>query len=113
MKRKHVELHLFWDNRRQKVVSMDDPGDLIVGTACRADVRLEDPNVSFIHCLLRMTESCQCFVKDLNSTNGTKLNGRLVDGLKPLFSGDLIQFGYITMLYLTTNGKQERTAHAS
>ena len=112
-KDKIVQLHLFWDNRQQQVISLDHPDDIVIGTASRADIHVPDPNVSFVHCLVRFTDSCQCYIRDLNSTNGTMLNGKTVDGIKPLYSGDLIQFGYITMLFLIVTGKQESHVYAS
>ena len=51
-----------------------------------------DPDVSSRHAELRVVES-RVTIHDLNSTNGTFVNGRRVAGERALADGDLIAFG--------------------
>ncbi len=69
-------------------------GDLIVvGRHPACDFRIVSSRVSRIHCCLYMTGD-RIFVRDLNSTNGIRINGRLVERseLKP---GDVLSIGQI------------------
>ncbi|MDP6444204.1 MAG: EAL domain-containing protein [Pirellulaceae bacterium] len=53
---------------------------------------LANPTVSGHHAELISTDG-EIFVRDLDSTNGTLLNGRSVHQLTPLQSGDMVHFG--------------------
>ncbi len=46
-----------------------------LGRATRADFILDAPLVSRVHCRLPADKSGQLVVEDLDSTNGTRLNG--------------------------------------
>lgn len=67
---------------------------LIIGRAAGYEtVRLEDKFISRVHaCLMYDWKSGQYFIRDLNSTNGTFLNGREVKN-SPVKSGDEIVMG--------------------
>src|ERR1700690_3122941 len=58
--------------------------------------QLAEPSVSSHHCevLLRGTE---IVVRDLNSTNGTFINGHQVTGEAPLKPGQILRLGQIEM----------------
>lgn len=108
-----VQLRVFSGDSQTDVVRVKTPTEIIIGTGERADILVDDVNVSFMHCLLRFEEDHQCFLTDLHSTNGTRLNGQRVDGCKRLFSGDLIQLGYVTILFLVVSEQGEQLARAS
>src|SRR5262245_52880391 len=60
-----------------------DPIDLIrdsmtVGRLESCDIPLRLPNVSKNHCRLTFSKEGFCFIEDLNSTNGVKVNGSRV-----------------------------------
>jgi pSer/pThr/pTyr-binding forkhead associated (FHA) protein len=64
---------------------MDGTGDipvdramLLVGRHARCDVTLESLRVSRIHCCL-LRHRGELTVRDLGSTNGTRINGRLME----------------------------------
>jgi adenylate cyclase len=61
---------------------------LVVGRRESCDVRLLFPNVSQQHCELYFREG-YWYIRDLNSTNGIKVNGMRVQN-KLLFPGDEI-----------------------
>ncbi|MGD9485262.1 FHA domain-containing protein [Streptomyces sp. TRM70308] len=50
-------------------------GHVRVGRSADADVVLDDPDVSRLHCVVTVTESGSVTVADLNSTNGTTADG--------------------------------------
>ena len=65
-----------------------------VGRTARADFILDAALVSRIHCRLTADKSDQLVIEDLNSTNGTLVNGARVSRhvLKP---GDVVTIGRV------------------
>ena len=63
----------------------------IIGQDDGCDVPIEDDSVSREHCKLLWIED-DWFVTDLNSMNGTYVNGHRIDRA-PLRNGDLIKVG--------------------
>ena len=66
------------------------PGMTIGRAGC--DVELNDPDVSRRHAAIRRVDE-GVGVEDLGSTNGTFLNGRRIEGIGELTTGDQIRFG--------------------
>ncbi|OKK07568.1 cell division protein FtsK [Streptomyces sp. CB03234] len=69
-------------------------GQIRIGRSADADVPLDDPDVSRLHCAVTVTESGRVTVADLGSTNGTTLDGAEV-GARPvrLAPGALLRLG--------------------
>jgi len=67
-------------------------GGLSIGRSKDADVQIEDRYASSIHARLFSREG-RHFVEDMNSTNGTQLNGSPLGGEAELVDGDTIQIG--------------------
>ena len=53
--------------------------------------------ISKDHAEVEITNDNRLFVKDLNSTNGTFVNGEALEGRQEIFDGDLVQFA--TMVF--------------
>ena len=70
-------------------------GGLSVGRSKDADVRIEDRYASGIHARVFSREG-RFYVEDMNSTNGTLLNGATLHGEAELIDGDTIQIGDTT-----------------
>jgi pSer/pThr/pTyr-binding forkhead associated (FHA) protein len=70
-----------------------------VGRATGADFIVDAALVSRVHCRVTALASGELEVKDLESTNGTFVNGRRVDHAR-LASGDRIQVGRIELVAL-------------
>ncbi|NEA46013.1 FHA domain-containing protein, partial [Streptomyces sp. SID10815] len=51
-------------------------GQITVGRSADADVPLDDPDVSRLHCAVTVAPDGRVSVADLGSTNGTVLDGR-------------------------------------
>jgi pSer/pThr/pTyr-binding forkhead associated (FHA) protein len=71
---------------------------VILGRVGDNDVRLEDPSVSSQHAKLTLGSSGNYVLKDLNSTNGTRVNGAHVTEVK-LRPGDRLRFGKVEAVY--------------
>ncbi|HVE68901.1 MAG TPA: FHA domain-containing protein [Solirubrobacteraceae bacterium] len=63
-----------------------------LGRGDKADIQLEDPFASSRHCRI-VRQGDVLVLEDLNSTNGTWLNGSPLDGPQPLHPGDRIRIG--------------------
>ncbi|GAA0347831.1 FtsK/SpoIIIE domain-containing protein [Streptomyces blastmyceticus] len=69
-------------------------GEVSVGRSTAADVPLDDPDVSRLHCAVTLSDDGTVTLRDLGSTNGTTLDGEAV-GEQPLPypSGALLRVG--------------------
>ncbi|GAA3232275.1 hypothetical protein GCM10020256_47550 [Streptomyces thermocoprophilus] len=69
-------------------------GEVRVGRSADADVPLDDPDVSRLHCAVTLAADGRVTVADLGSTNGTVLDGTRVDG-RPVRvgAGSLLRIG--------------------
>ncbi|MGW7055353.1 FtsK/SpoIIIE domain-containing protein [Streptomyces sp. NPDC054887] len=69
-------------------------GQIRVGRSAEADVPLNDPDVSRLHCAVTLAQDGRVTVADLNSTNGTSLNGEtLTAAAVPFPPGALLRVG--------------------
>ena len=67
-------------------------GGLSVGRSKECDVRIDDRYASSLHARVFSREG-RFFVEDMNSTNGTLLNGATLQGEAELVDGDAVQIG--------------------
>ncbi|WP_414629044.1 FHA domain-containing protein [Streptomyces xanthochromogenes] len=79
-------------------------GRIGIGRSTESDVPLDDPDVSRQHCEVTVGTDGRVAVSDLNSTNGTRLDGREI-GAKPVrfAPGALLRIGE-SALRLATGG---------
>jgi hypothetical protein len=85
---------LLIDGRRVVV----GPQGATIGRGRQADVVLNDPNVSRKHAEIR-PRGGSWVITDLESTNGSQLNGRRIDGTEVLRSGDEVELGESVMTF--------------
>ncbi|MFD7614649.1 FHA domain-containing protein [Streptomyces sp. NPDC059828] len=73
-------------------------GRIVIGRAAEADVPLDDPDVSRLHCAVTVADDGRVTVADLGSTNGTTLDGSPVgsDAVR-LSAGALLRLGESTL----------------
>ncbi|MEU2426098.1 FHA domain-containing protein [Streptomyces sp. NPDC007851] len=79
-------------------------GQITIGRSADADIPLDDPDVSRLHCAVTVGADGRVSVADLNSTNGTALDGtRVTDRPVRLTPGALLRIGE-SALRLTPSG---------
>ncbi len=76
----------------RREVSQEQPESLIIGSGPAAAVRVEDPKVAALHCMLKF-DANQVTVIDLGTEGGTKISGSAVKGPTVLKAGDLVELG--------------------
>ncbi len=64
----------------------------VIGRGKDVDVKLDDNSVSEKHAQIEIHSKDKITIKDLASTNGTRVNGKLISAIK-IRSGDQIQLG--------------------
>lgn len=92
------------------------PGENIIGRSTQVDIILLDEEVSRSHACIRMTlgnasqPETELTLQDMGSTNGTFLNGCVVNGAVTLTAGDRIAIGNHVMKLVVMDGL-ERSFH--
>ncbi|MEU6402067.1 FHA domain-containing protein [Streptomyces sp. NPDC046985] len=88
-------------------------GQLTVGRSADADVPLDDPDVSRVHCTVTVAADGRVSVADPGSTNGTALDGRPVGPRPvPLPPGALLRIGESALRLTPAAGPAARVATA-
>jgi len=72
-------------------ISLKEP-DVILGRDPRSSIVVDHPQVSRRHARIAWRDDVWV-IHDLGSTNGTFVNGRVVDEVRPLVNGDTIRLG--------------------
>jgi pSer/pThr/pTyr-binding forkhead associated (FHA) protein len=73
---------------------------IVIGRGLEVDLQISDPTVSRHHCVI-WRASGRCWVRDLGSTNRTRINDRVAP-VSELFEGDVLAVGQ-TALALSVN----------
>jgi two-component system, NtrC family, response regulator AtoC len=81
-------------------VPLPASGVVLIGRDAEADLRVRDDSVSRRHARL-MLDGGEARIVDLDSHNGTLVNGRRVDGAHPLVSGDVVTLGSVVLVLRT------------
>ena len=77
----------------------------VIGRSPRADIVLHDDGISRQHCRARV-ENGACWLVDLNSKNGTSMNGRRIAGEVALNAGDTVTLGFSSLdVHVTPAGE--------
>jgi FHA domain-containing protein len=74
------------------------PGGVTLGRSRQCDVMVDDPNVSREHAEIR-PRGGSWVLSDLNSTNGSRLNGRRLDHPEVLKPGDEVELGTTVLTF--------------
>jgi len=88
---------------RGRTVALPEQGEILVGRGVDVDLRLRDKTMSRQHFAVQCHGN-DCYVRDLNSGNGTFLNGVAVDR-RELSSGDQVAAGETFFSYLSDSAR--------
>jgi EAL domain-containing protein (putative c-di-GMP-specific phosphodiesterase class I) len=80
-----------------------------IGRRTEIELPLFDPRVSQLHAEL-FVENDTLFIRDLESTNGTFVNGQRVTHPMPIQSGDVIRLAVAEFRFVTRDGAESRDA---
>jgi DNA-binding NtrC family response regulator len=86
---------LIYSSHGARVVPLEEGGTLVVGRLPPADVIVRDQNLSRQHARVVLRQGW-IWVEDLDSTNGTWVNGKRIDVPTPLTKNDELAFGSVT-----------------
>jgi len=75
-----------------EIPPVDETGPTILGRSSICAIRLPDPKLSRQHCRFTF-DGERLLVEDLNSKNGTQVNGPLIQGITELHDGDRVEVG--------------------
>ena len=89
---------LVFEDRSSRTCQIPITGELFIGRSLDADVYLDDSAVSRIHAKLTMTDG-EASISDLNSRNGTIVNGERITGPRRLNPGDTIDICGVTLVF--------------
>ena len=90
------------DGEPEKTFRILPGGVRTLGRATGADFSLDGGLVSRVHCRLTALSDGALEVRDLESTNGTFVNGERVETAR-LASGDRLQIGRVELIALRDN----------
>ena len=83
--------------REIEIPPREQSGGLLVGRSQKCHVRFDDRQLSRQHC--RFTyEDDRLFVEDLDSKNGTRVNGDYIDGPAELHDGSRVELGNMLLV---------------
>jgi hypothetical protein len=87
-------------------------GDFVIGRSSACHLSVDDASVSRRHALIRV-EATGVTVQDLGSRNGVQVNGKRIDGIKPLQHLDRLAIGNQEMLFIDADQGGQRQAPTS
>lgn len=102
--RNSFTLHVIKGPRAGEVLVLDR-ADTVLGRSDEADLRIEDPGMSRIHARFSR-EGDDLFVTDLDSRNGTMIEGQRIKGRHRLENGELLTLGNVVVRFAIQNAAE-------
>ncbi len=97
----HPQFKLLSSEEKGRIISLSE-NEYTVGRSDECSAHIPNDAVSSNHCRLQKNEFGDYVITDLNSTNGTVVNGRKVQNAL-LANGDIIRLGTVEILYESPN----------
>ena len=109
-KAKRHKLFEFEDNFVATLPPVEARDAFLIGRAPDCDVVLEDASVSKHHARINWVDG-KATVEDLESSNGTLVNGVKLNQVLPLNDLDALDFGDVKVQFLTVHTLRARMGH--
>jgi two-component system, cell cycle response regulator len=106
--RSHCTLTIIGGGHGGTVISVGSV-PVVLGRGEPCELRFDDPSISFVHAQIERGAE-QFYVRDMNSTNGTFVNGAPVTVPRVLADGDRIQLGRRGVLRVALGGPDDAMA---
>ncbi|MBD2744580.1 adenylate/guanylate cyclase domain-containing protein [Coleofasciculus sp. FACHB-1120] len=103
-----LKLRLQVEENAESTVTVDKE-EFVIGRLPECDLYLPYFEISRYHARLLNTPAGVWVVEDMHSTNGTRLNDRLLAAPQTLNHGDVIQMGHVFMHVLLASSPQQKT----
>lgn len=96
------------DDDAPRVIDLDDADGetLTIGRVSDNDIQIDDPSVSSHHARV-IYEGGGWTLKDLDSTNGTRVNGENIQSAR-LEGADMVRFGKVEARFETASGGESK-----
>jgi serine/threonine protein kinase len=78
--------------QQYEIPPLEEEGEIVLGRSSVCDVQIHDRKLSRQHCRF-IFDGGRLFVEDLESKNGTELNGRFISEVVELHDGDRLEVG--------------------
>ena len=95
-----MRVTLTWQARDGATRSLDVPGEdghtLAIGRSMTADVNVEHPTISRQHAQIVVRHG-RCWLRDLDSTYGTRVNGTRINGETQVGPDDIVMLGGVRL----------------
>ncbi|WP_224371365.1 sigma 54-interacting transcriptional regulator [Hyalangium versicolor] len=98
---------LVFESDSSRIVHLPSSGEVLIGRAENAQVRLQDTAISRSHARL-LVSGDEAYVADLGSQNGTLVNGERIHAPRLLISGDVISLCGVTLIFHGRTGPRTR-----
>ncbi len=85
-------------------------GNITIGSTRSADIFINHPNVENRHAKISVDQNGDCWIRDLESTHGTFVNGRRV-ALEKLAPGDDMMFGLVVVQFVDLRSSSTHSLH--
>ena len=98
---------LVFDGDSSRMVPLKSDGELVLGRDPSNQVVLTDTLVSRRHACITLVDGLAT-IRDLDSQNGTRVNGETITGTRALVSGDVLGIGSVAISFQTTSRRHAR-----
>jgi len=90
-----------------KIIKLEDHSEFSIGRSSTCEFSVPDTSCSRMHAVITVENNDSVQIEDLNSTNGTKVNGKSISSSHSLQDGDMIQLGDNTRFKFSLSLEQD------
>ena len=103
------EWTIMLQDRPIKTFSIEEGGRVTIGRSSEADVVIDNTAISRVHAALELQNSIY-FISDLESTNGTMVNGKRITEMVPISKKDIVNIGKFRLVPAAVGGSAKTSS---